>query len=558
MQSHASIPTIPTATKAWQALLRHQKRLATQPMAKMFAEDSQRASRYLLEAAGLTLDFSKNRLDDGALAALMALAEECQLASRRRALFAGDPVNNTENRPALHTALRASADQTIQVNGKNVIEEVHATLEHMQQFVNAVASGERRGCTGERFTDVVSIGIGGSFLGPKLATEALTPYHHGGMRCHYAANIDGTEICEILRQVSPHTTLFLVQSKSFKTPETLENAKVARDWLIQHCPQKDAVARHFAAVSANAEAAQAFGIEADSLFPMWDWVGGRYSLWSAIGLPVALSIGMDNFRQLLAGAQAMDEHFMQAPLAQNMPVVMAMLGIWYNNLWGACSHAILPYDQYLRSLPDHLQQLDMESNGKRVTRAGVAVTYHTGPIIWGGLGANGQHAYHQLIHQGTRLIPADFIIPLVSHNPIANHHADLFANCLSQSQAMMAGKTLEQARRELIAEGLSAQDVNRLASHKVVPGNQPSNTLVMQQLTPYTLGAMIALYEHRTFVQGVIWDLDSFDQWGVELGKQLGKNILPRLMGQPAPANAGNSDSSTDALIARFRAANGA
>lgn len=291
---------------------------------------------------------------------------------------------------------------------------------------------------------------------------------------------------------------------------------------------------------------------------MWDWVGGRYSLWSAIGLPVALSIGMDNFRQLLAGAQAMDEHFMQAPLAQNMPVVMAMLGVWYSNLWGACSHAILPYDQYLRSLPDHLQQLDMESNGKRVTRAGVAVTYHTGPIIWGGLGANGQHAYHQLIHQGTRLIPADFIIPLVSHNPIANHHADLFANCLSQSQAMMAGKTLEQGRRELIAEGRSAQDVDRLASHKVVPGNQPSNTLVMQQLTPYTLGAMIALYEHRTFVQGVIWDLDSFDQWGVELGKQLGQNILPRLMGQPAPANAGNSDSSTDALIARFRAANGA
>jgi glucose-6-phosphate isomerase len=513
-------------------------------MAALFAEDSQRASRYVLEAAGLTLDFSKNRLDDGALAALTDLAEERQLASCRRALFAGDPVNNTENRPALHTALRASAEETVQVNGKNVIEEVQATLEHMQQFVSAVISGERHGCTGERFTDVVSIGIGGSFLGPKLATEALTPYHHGGLRCHYAANIDGTEICEILRQVRPHTTL--------------ENAKAARDWLVQHCPQTDAVSRHFAAVSANVDAAQAFGIEPDSLFPMWDWVGGRYSLWSAIGLPVALTIGMSNFRQLLAGAQAMDDHFMHAPLAQNMPVVMAMLGVWYSNLWGACSHAILPYDQYLRSLPDHLQQLDMESNGKRVTRAGVAVDYHTGPIIWGGLGANGQHAYHQLIHQGTRLIPADFIIPLVSHNPIANHHADLFANCLSQSQAMMAGKTLEQARRELIAEGLSAHDVDRLASHKVVPGNQPSNTLVMQQITPCTLGALIALYEHRTFVQGVIWDLDSFDQWGVELGKQLGKNILPRLLGQPAPADAGHSDSSTDALIARFLAANGA
>lgn len=555
MQCNASIPT---ATKAWQALLYHQQRLTTKPMVQLFAEDGQRASRYLLEAAGLTLDFSKNRLDDSVLAALMDLAEECQLASCRQALFAGDPVNNTENRPALHTALRANADQTIQVNGKNVIEEIHATQEQMELFVNAIAGGERRGCTGERFTDVVSIGIGGSFLGPKLATEALTPYHHGGLRCHYAANIDGTEICEILRQVSPHTTLFLVQSKSFKTPETLENAKVARDWLTQHFPQKDAVARHFAAVSANVEAAQSFGIETGSLFPMWDWVGGRYSLWSAIGLPVALSIGMDNFRQLLAGARGMDEHFMQAPLAQNMPVVMAMLGVWYSNLWGACSHAILPYDQYLRSLPDHLQQLDMESNGKRVTRAGEAVTYHTGPIIWGGLGANGQHAYHQLIHQGTRLIPADFIIPLISHNPVANHHADLFANCLSQSQAMMAGKTLAQARRELTAEGQSVQEIERLAPHKVVPGNQPSNTLVMQQLTPYTLGALIALYEHRTFVQGVIWDLDSFDQWGVELGKQLGKNILPRLLGQPAPANADNSDSSTDALIARFRAANGA
>lgn len=554
MHCHASIPD---AKEAWQALLHHQQRLAAKPMAELFAEDSQRASRYLMEVAGLTLDYSKNRLDDDTLTALIALAEECQLASRRRALFTGEQVNNTENRPALHIALRTSANNNIQVNGKNVVSEVQASLKRMQKFVDAVTNGERRGCSGARFTDVVSIGIGGSFLGPKLATEALTPYRQGGLRCHYAANIDGTEICEILRQVNPHNTLFLVQSKSFKTPETLENAKVARDWLTQHCPQEDAVSHHFAAVSANIAAAHDFGICADNLFPMWDWVGGRYSLWSAIGLPIALSIGMDNFRQLLAGARAMDEHFVSAPLAQNMPVVMAMLGVWYGNYWGACSHAILPYDQYLRSLPDHLQQLDMESNGKRVTRAGEAVTYHTGPIIWGGLGANGQHAYHQLIHQGTRLIPADFIIPLVSHNPIANHHADLFANCLSQSQAMMTGKTLEQARKELSDEGKSVQEVNRLAAHKVVPGNQPSNTLVMQQVTPFTLGALIALYEHRTFVQGVIWDLDSFDQWGVELGKQLGQNILPRLLGQPAPANAGNSDSSTDALIARFRAANG-
>ena len=553
MQGHASIPA---ATPAWQQLLRHQQRLAQRPMVGLFAEDSARASRYVLEAASLTLDFSKNRLDDDVLAALMALAEECQLAPRRRALFAGERINNTENRPALHTALRAGSDHAIWVDGQNVITEIHATLDRMERFVDAVSSGERQGHSGERFTDVVSIGIGGSFLGPKLATEALTPYRQGGLRCHYAANIDGTEICEILRQVNPHTTLFLLQSKSFKTPETLENAKVARDWLVEHCPEPGAVARHFAAVSANVEAAQDFGIESDSLFPMWDWVGGRYSLWSAIGLPVALSIGMDNFRQLLAGAQAMDEHFAHAPLMQNMPVVMAMLGVWYNNLWGACSHAILPYDQYLRSLPDHLQQLDMESNGKRVTRDGEAVTYNTGPIIWGGLGANGQHAYHQLIHQGTRLIPADFIIPLISHNPVANHHADLFANCLSQSQAMMAGKTLEQARSELTAAGKSAQDVERLAPHKVVLGNQPSNTLVMKQLTPYTLGALIALYEHRTFVQGVIWNLDSFDQWGVELGKQLGQHILPRLLGQPAPTGAGNSDSSTDALIARFRAAN--
>lgn len=521
------------------------------PMKQLFAEDPERASRYFIKGAGISLDFSKNRITDETLSALLALAERSDLPARRDALLRGEPVNRTEQRPALHTALRHPGNASILVDGVDVVAEVQHTLARMEEVVTNVLDQSRTGFSGKAFTDVVSIGIGGSYLGPKLVNEALQPYWQGGMRCHFVANIDGTDILEVLRQVNPETTLFLIQSKSFRTQETLENSTVARQWLVDYCGDDSAVAKHFLAVTANVPGAENFGIQADQVFPMWDWVGGRYSLWSAIGLPVALTIGMDNFRRLLAGAHAMDSHFQNAPLAQNLPVVMGLLGVWYNNFWNAHTHAILPYDQYLRSLPDHLQQLDMESNGKSVTETGEPLACESGPIIWGGTGSNGQHAYHQLIHQGTRLIPADFIIPLKTHNPVATHHADLFANCLSQSQAMMAGKSLAEARAELAAEGHSEAEIEQLAPHKVIPGNKPSNTLVLEQVTPESVGALIALYEHRTFVQGVIWGVDSFDQWGVELGKQLGKGILPRLLGKE-PQGSG-SDSSTDHLIELFR-----
>ena len=543
-----------TSSSEWKELANLKERLQKRPMRALFADDPERARRYFIDGAGLSLDFSRNRLTDDVLEALMALARHCKLEERRAALLCGEKVNVTEDRPALHTALRNPGTDTIAVDGQDVVAEVTATLARMDTFVHEVRNQSRTGYTGKAFTDVVSIGIGGSFLGPKLVTEALQPYRTPGLRCHYVANIDGTEICEALERLNPETTLFLVQSKSFGTRETLENSKVARDWFMERSNNEQAVASHFMAVTANKAAAQDFGIDPENVFPMWDWVGGRYSLWSAIGLPVALTIGMDNFRALLAGAHAMDTHFRDAPLEKNLPVVMAMLGIWYSNFWGAETHAILPYDHYLRSLPDHLQQLDMESSGKRVNQQGKTLDYHSGPVIWGGVGANGQHAYHQLIHQGTRLIPADFIIPLQTHNPVATHHADLFANCLGQSRAMMTGKTLEEAKAELAASGMAETDIERLAPHKVIPGNQPSNTLMMNKVTPETVGALIALYEHRTFVQGVIWDVDSFDQWGVELGKKLGENILPRLL--ESNTSSETSDSATDNLIAFFRSAN--
>lgn len=542
-----------TSTPQWQALARHRECLDDLNLRQLFREDPERASRYFVEAAGLGLDFSKNLITDETLTLLLDLARSRHMEEQRQALMSGQPLNLTEGRPALHTALRNPGDREILVSGMDVVAEVRQTLAHMERFVDSVISGRHTGFSGRPITDVVSIGIGGSYLGPRLVTEALQPYWHGSVRCHYVANIDGTDICETLKKVTPDTTLFLIQSKSFRTQETLENARVARQWFFDNGGQEQDIGRHFVGVTANTGAATAFGIRPDNIFPMWDWVGGRYSLWSAIGLPVALTVGMAHFRALLAGAWAMDRHFESAPLERNLPVIMGLLSIWYNNFWGAETHAILPYDQYLRSLPEHLQQLDMESNGKRVTRAGQPVDYQTGPVIWGGVGSNGQHAYHQLIHQGTRLIPADFIIPLKSHNPVAHHHADLFANCLSQSRAMMAGRTLEEARAELAGQGLSTDEIERLAPHKVIPGNKPSNTLIMEQVTPETVGALVALYEHRTFVQGVIWDINPFDQWGVELGKQMGQEILTQLLTDGSPASAG--DSSTDQLIARFRSA---
>lgn len=540
-----------TRTTEWQALAEHQQAMKTVHMRDLFDDDPQRFERYFAQAAGLSLDYSKNLITDDTLAHLMALARRCGLPAKIEAMFRGDRINNSENRPALHTALRNLSDEVIKVDGSDIMPEVRSTLARMEEFVWRVRSTQWRGFTNKPFTDVVSIGIGGSFLGPKLVSAALKPYWHGRLNCHYVANIDGSHITEVLRHINPETTLFLIQSKSFRTQETLENTRVAREWFLHNGGSEERISKHFVAVTANTPEAVRFGIAEENIFPMWDWVGGRYSLWSAIGLPTALTIGMDNFRALLSGAHAMDKHFRTAPLEQNLPVLMALLGVWYGNFWGADAHAILPYDHYLRGLPAHLQQLDMESNGKCVTRGGIPVDYETGPIIWGGAGANGQHAYHQLLHQGTKLSPADFIIPLHTHNPVADHHAILFANCLSQTQALMRGKTEAEAIRELEAEGLDQTAIRQLAPHKVIPGNKPSNTLLFERATPRTVGALIALYEHKTYVQGVIWDVDSFDQWGVELGKQLGQDILARLLDSKADETI--TDSSTDGLIGLFR-----
>lgn len=547
-EGSASLTSLPE----WQALIGHQKELEQVHMRDLFRDDPARAHRFFIAGGGLSLDYSRNRATDVTLEKLIALAHACKVPECIEAMFQGRAINLTEQRPALHVALRDPGDRPIMVDGKDITRDISHTLRRMEEFVEDILRQRRTGRTGKAFTDVVSIGIGGSFLGPKLVSEALKPYWHGQLNAHYVANIDGTHIAEVLARVNPETTLFLIQSKSFRTQETLENSKAARDWFLQQGGTEADIAAHFIAVTTNTTAAVNFGIAEENLFPMWDWVGGRYSLWSAIGLPVALTIGMANFRALLSGAHDMDNHFRNTPLPQNLPVVMAMLGIWYNNFWGAETHAILPYDHYLRSLPAHLQQVDMESNGKRVTQHGEPLSCHSGPVIWGGVGANGQHAFHQLLHQGTRLIPADFIIPLKSHNNIADHHAALFANCLSQSRALMSGKTLQQAKDELAQEGLPEADIEALAPHKVIPGNRPSNTLLMEKATPETVGALIALYEHRTFVQGIIWNLDSFDQWGVELGKQLGKDILERLNSESGEATDA-SDSATDNLIRLFR-----
>lgn len=552
--SQGSVPL--TSRPEWQALKTHQAELESTHMRELFSSDPGRASRFFIRGGGLSLDYSRNRMTDDTVTKLMALARECGVPERIEAMFRGDHINVTERRPALHIALRDTSGAAIHVDGTDIAPEVERTLNRMEQFVNDVLSKRWQGHTGKAFTDVVSIGIGGSFLGPKLVSEALRPYWHGQLKSHYVANIDGTQMAEVLRRVNPETTLFLIQSKSFCTQETLENSKLARDWFLDNGGSEDQIAKHFVAVTANAPEAVNFGISNDNIFPMWDWVGGRYSLWSAIGLPVALTIGMKNFRALLSGANAMDQHFRTAPLEQNLPVIMAMLGVWYNNFWGAETYTILPYDHYLRSLPAHLQQLDMESNGKSVTQGGEPLTYQSGPVIWGGVGANGQHAFHQLLHQGTRLIPADFIIPLETHNPVARHHVTLFANCLSQSRALMSGKTLAEAKAELKAEGMSADEIDNLAPHKVIPGNKPSNTLLMEKSTPETVGALIALYEHRTFVQGIIWDVDSFDQWGVELGKQMGKDILERLTDDTTEDDE-TIDSSTASLIQLYRSHHG-
>ena len=549
--AHYLKPLDATQQPAWQALRTQRERMQQFSLRDAFAADPQRFKRYSLSHGGLFLDYSKNLIDEQSLAQLLQLAEQMQLRPAIEALFAGARVNASEGRPALHTALRRPVGERVLVDGVDVMPQVHRVLGQMTELVQRIHNALWRGYTEKPITDVVNIGIGGSFLGPQRVSEALLPFAQRGVRCHYLANIDGSEFHEVTANLRAETTLFIVSSKSFGTLETLKNAQAARRWVLdQGCAVED-LHRHFIAVSSNRKAAVEFGIAEENIFPMWDWVGGRYSLWSAIGLPIALAIGMGNFKELLAGAYAMDQHFLTAPFEQNMPVLLALLGVWYSDFWGAQSHAILPYDHHLRNFNQHLQQLDMESNGKRVRQDGSPVSCGTGPVIWGGVGCNGQHAYHQLLHQGTLLIPADFIVPVVSYNPLADHHQWLYANCLSQSQALMCGKTREEAEAELRAKGLAEDEVQRLAPHKVIPGNRPSNTIVLERVSPRRMGALVALYEHKVFAQSVIWGINAFDQWGVELGKELGKELYGHLTGQEPGTIA---DSSTQGLIDYFRA----
>ena len=536
-----------TRSPAWRALVAHQRVLEKMHLRDLFDEDSARAEKFSLKLGNLLLDYSKNRIIDETLELLVSLAHETGVEQLREQMFAGETINITEQRAVLHTALRNRSNDAVLVDGTDVMPAVNAVLAQMREFSDAVRNGDWRGYNGERIEDVVNIGIGGSDLGPLMVCEALKAYQHPELRMHFVSNVDGTQICETLKKLRPQSTLFIVASKTFTTQETLTNAHSARDWFLQQVDYESAIASHFVAVSTNTEQVAAFGIDTANMFEFWDWVGGRYSLWSAIGLPIALAIGMDRFEQLLSGAHDMDQHFQQAPLQKNMPVVLALIGIWYHNFFAAESYAIEPYDQYMHRFPAYLQQLDMESNGKSVSRDGNPIDdYTTGPVLWGEPGTNGQHAFFQLLHQGTRLVPADFLVPIQSHNPIGNHHTLLLANCFAQTEALMRGKTEAEARAELTAQGLTGNELERLLPHKVFAGNRPSNTLLFKQLDPHTLGMLIALYEHKVFVQGIIWNIDSFDQWGVELGKQLASAIADELQDD---IESRSHDSSTNTLI---------
>jgi glucose-6-phosphate isomerase len=538
------------AFAALQDLRAHREAIGNPHLRDLFAADPDRFERFSLTLGDLTLDYSKNRVLPETMQFLVRLADRADVAELREAMFAGEPINTTEARSVLHVALRAPADADIRVNGGNVVPEVHATLERFLAFADSIRSGEIRGVAADRFSDVVNIGIGGSDLGPAMATEALTPYRGLGPRLHFVSNVDGAHLSDTLKDLDAERTLFLVASKTFTTSETMTNAASARQWLAYRLGE-EAVGDHFAAISTNLDKVSEFGIRPERVFGFWDWVGGRYSVWSAIGLPLAISIGAENFRRFLAGARRMDEHFRSAPLAENMPAILALLGVWYRNVWDLRTHAVLPYDQRLARFPAHLQQLDMESNGKRVTRQGSLVEYRTGPIVWGEPGTNGQHAFFQLLHQGTEIVPADFLVAASPQEELGDHHAKLVANCLAQSEALAFGKTEAEARAELEASGMTGAALDKLVLHKVFPGNRPSNTLVYRTLDPETLGMLIALYEHRVFVMGAIWDINSFDQWGVELGKALATRLLPVVTGD-APAEA--LDSSTRGIVSRYRA----
>jgi len=542
--------TMLTKSPAWQALQTHYEKMKNVHMRDLFAEDVTRFDRFSLSLNHIFMDYSKNIITDETKRYLMNLARDRGLEEMRDRMFSGDAINNTEQRSVLHVALRNRSNRPIHVDGEDVMPKINHVLDRMRHFTESVRSGEWKGCTGKAITDIVNIGIGGSDLGPVMVCEALKTFSKDNLNIHFVSNVDGTQMVETLKYLSRETTLFVIASKTFTTQETLTNARTARDWFLTRGGSKAAVAKHFVAVSTNAKAVQNFGINPELMFEFWDWVGGRYSLWSAVGLSIALYLGMDHFESLLAGAHDMDEHFRTSPLEENIPVILGLLGVWYNNFWGADSHAILPYDQYMHRFPAYFQQGDMESNGKSVTRHGEPVNYSTGPIIWGEPGTNGQHAFYQLIHQGTKLIPCDFLAPVESKNPIGQHHSILLSNFFAQTEALMLGKNAAEVRRELEANGLSDSDLETLLPHKVFAGNKPTNSILFQRLNPQTLGSLIAMYEHKIFVQSVIWDVNAYDQWGVELGKQLARTILPELMGDNKVTT---HDVSTNGLINYYK-----
>ncbi len=541
----------PTQTKAWQELTAHYATVKDLKMSDMFAQKKNRFADFSMQFEDILLDYSKNRITGETLRLLLELANETAVKDAIKAMFNGETINQTENRAVLHTALRNRSNTPVMVSGKDVMPDVNSVLAQMKDFCHKVLNGDWKGYTGKKITHIVNIGIGGSDLGPVMVTEALKPYWQG-ITPLFVSNVDGSHIAETLKKVNAETTIFIIASKTFTTQETMTNAFTARDWFLNQCQgEQKHVGKHFVAVSTNGKAVADFGIDTANMFGFWDWVGGRYSLWSAIGLPIACTIGFDNFIALLEGAHAMDNHFQTADFAQNMPVIMALIGLWYNNFFGAQTEAILPYDQYLHRFAAYFQQGNMESNGKYVDRNGNPVDYQTGPIVWGEPGTNGQHAFYQLIHQGTKLIPCDFIAPARSHNPLGDHHAKLLSNFFAQTEALMQGKSAAEVTAELKAAGKSEAEIAALLPFKIFQGNIPTNSILVKEITPRSLGSLIAAYEHKIFVQGIIWNVFSFDQWGVELGKQLANRILPELNNSEAISS---HDSSTNGLINAYKA----
>lgn len=544
-------PTInPTETAAWKALLAHHTEIKTVQMKDLFKKDPKRFEKMSITLNDIIFDYSKNIITDETLEKLLQLAEDCKVKNAMEAIFDGEKINGTENRAVMHTALRNFSGQSMSIDGEDVMPEVRETREKMKVFCEKIHSGEWKGYSGKKIKNIVNIGIGGSDLGPVMVTEALKPYWIEGINAYFVSNVDGTQIVETLKNLNPEETLFTIASKTFTTQETMTNAQTARDWFLKSAKNEKFIAKHFVALSTNEEGVIKFGIDPENMFVFWDWVGGRYSLWSSIGLSIALTIGYDNFEKLLKGAESSDHHFRTADFKENIPVIMALVGLWYTNFFGSETEAIFPYDQYMHRFPAYFQQGNMESNGKHTDRNGHDVTYSTGPVVWGEPGTNGQHAFYQLIHQGTHLIPCDFIAPAISHNPVGEHHKILVSNFIAQTEALMNGKTEEQVAAELKDAGMERSEMEKLIPFKVFTGNKPTNSFLLKEITPFSLGALTALYEHKIFIQGVIWNIFSFDQWGVELGKQLATNVLPQLDNND---EINSHDASTNGLINAYK-----